>query len=97
MNKTLLGIPFHHSIYVPVASTSNNPTSFILGDYMEYLLGVASNMRISRSTEATVYDSAGAAYHLYPNNDTAIKAIWSGDMGWRQTTCCTVGTGIQTT
>lgn len=95
-NKSILGIPFHYSRYIPVDSAGSKPTTLGLLDYMEFLFGVASNLRVSRSTEATVYDSAGNAYHLWPNNDTGIRAIWSGDMGLRQTKCCTVARRVNT-
>jgi len=93
----ILGIDFDYSVNVTVEGTSNNPTYMVLLDYMEFLQALAQSIQIARSTEATIYDTNGTAYHLFPNNDTAIRTIWSGDFGLRQTKSCTVGSGIQTT
>lgn len=95
--EKLLGIDFDYSVNVTVASTSNNPTSCILLDYMEYLQALSNAIQVARSTEATIYDINGNAYHIFPNNETAVRTIWAGDMGLRQTKSCTVATGIQTT
>lgn len=93
----ILGIDFDYSVNVTVEATSNNPTYCILLDYMEFLQALGQQIQIARSTEATIFDSSGAAYHLFPNNETAIRTIWAGDFGLRQTKSCTVGSGIQTT
>lgn len=93
----LLGIDFDYSVNVTVESTSNNPTYCILLDYMEFLQALGPSIQVARSTEATIYDSNGAAYHIFPNNETAVRTIWSGDFGLRQTKSCTIGSGIQTT
>jgi len=96
--NSILGVPVFPTRHIATAATSNNPTTLILGDAQEYLLGIAGGgFRVARSQEAAYYDANQTLVGAFPNNETVVRAIWSGDMGVRQHKSFTINTGVQTT
>lgn len=96
--NTILGVPVFPTRHIATSAAANNPTTLVLGDAQEYLLGIAGGgFRVARSTEAAYYDASGTLVGAFPNNETVARAIWSGDMGVRQHKSFTLNTGVQTT
>lgn len=93
---TILGIPFHYSNHIPTSTSGSKPTSIQLADYNEYLMAVTTNFKVSRFEEATYYDANGNMQSAVANNETVLRTIWAGDMGWRQTKSVTQSRDVNT-
>lgn len=91
------GMPISFSTQIPTEATANNPTSMILADMNEMLVGQVRTAEIAVSTEAGYYDESDTFQSAYANDETLVRLIQSLDFGPRQLKSFTISKTIRTT
>lgn len=95
---TLLGAPYISTNHVPVAATSNNPTTLTFMDMAQYLLGEdGQGYEVSETDVGGYYDETGAVALPFANGEQAVKVVYRVDFAPRNPKCLTIGKRIQTT
>lgn len=95
---TLLGYNFAATSHVPVAATSNNPTTLTLMDMAQYLYGrEGEGFEIADTDVGGYYDENGDIALAFPNGEVAVRVVQRCDFSPRNPKAITIGKRIRTT
>lgn len=96
MNKgTLCGYPFKIDNNIKVGTDANGKTQIFLGDWKHFLIGSASALQISISTDAS-YKDGSTVVSAFENDLTLMRAIIREDFGVRYNEAFVFADGIFT-